>query len=429
MILSALLEAKGGDENRLIACCIQKRICCCTCTTMALRCKQCRVSHKASLQKRKSLRAKANSNISPSLEKRNVLLLPGDGIGPEIAQQGAIALKEAASQADKQEIEFTEKLIGGDAFDRHGDPLPDDTLNAAKASDGVLLAAIGGPQYDKNPKGKKPEDALLRIRAELGAFANLRPAIVLPELVQSSSLKREIVENTDLLVVRELTGGIYFGEPRGESNGRGYNTMVYSEEEVARIARVAFNAAMRRSGRVCSIDKANVLEVSQLWRRVVSQVHEQEFSQYTELSHMYVDNAAMQLVANPKQFDVMLASNIFGDILSDEAAMLTGSIGMLPSASVPEHGPGIFEPVHGSAPEIAGRDSANPLAMILSGAMLLRHQLGLERSASALENAVRAALQDGFRTADLQSDIGTRKVGCKEMGEAVVQRIERFANP
>lgn len=373
------------------------------------------------------VRSASGSSGERASSERNVVLLPGDGIGPEIAQQAQAVVAEGARIADNVAISFEQCLIGGSAIDHYSDPLPPNTLHAAKHSDGVLLAAIGGPTWESCPKGMKPEDGLLRIRSELGAFANLRPAIVMPELVDASSLKREIVQGTDLLVVRELTGGIYFGDPRGDGNGIGYNTMKYSEQEVERIARVAFNAALCRSGRVCSIDKANVLEVSQLWRRVVSNVHAQEFSS-AQLEHMYVDNAAMQLVANPKQFDVMLASNIFGDILSDEAAMLTGSIGMLPSASVPEEGPGIFEPVHGSAPQIAGNDSANPLAMILSGAMLLRHQLGLEHSARLVERAVRSTLQDGLRTADLQGGEDTRLVGCTEMGDACLQRLESEAS-
>lgn len=324
-------------------------------------------------------------------------------------------------------LTYTEALIGGAALDVHGVPLPDATLEAAKAADAVLLAAIGGYKWDALPAALRPERGLLGLRAGLGAFANLRPATVLPQLVDASTLKREVVEGTDIMVVRELTGGIYFGSPKGfgtnEAGERiGYNTDVYSEPEIERIARVGFETAMARRKRLVSVDKANVLEVSQLWREVVIRVA-RDFPQ-VELTHMYVDNCAMQLVRAPLQFDTIVTSNLFGDILSDCASMLTGSIGMLPSASLGVAGsPGVFEPVHGSAPDIAGQDKANPLAMVLSAAMMCRYALGETGAADRLEAAVLGALDDGARTGDIAAK-GAPVVGTKRMGDILVAKLE-----
>ncbi|KAG2569938.1 hypothetical protein PVAP13_7NG419400 [Panicum virgatum] len=316
--------------------------------------------------------------------------------------------------------------MGGSALDATGVPLPDETLAAARDSEAVLLGAIGGYKWDNNEKHLKPETGLLQLRAGLRVFANLRPAAVLPQLVDASTLKKEVAEGVDIMVVRELTGGIYFGKPRGfetNDNGEetGFNTEVYSASEIDRIARVAFEVARKRRGKLCSVDKANVLEASMLWRRRVTALSS-EFPDI-ELSHMYVDNASMQLVRNPKQFDTIVTNNIFGDILSDEASMITGSIGMLPSASVGESGPGLFEPIHGSAPDIAGQDKANPLATILSAAMLLRYGLGEENAAKRIEAAVTETLNQGFRTGDIYSP-GTTLVGCKRMGEEVLKTVE-----
>jgi 3-isopropylmalate dehydrogenase len=342
--------------------------------------------------------------------------MPGDGIGPEVVAQAVRVLK-ALANSDLQ-FEFTEAPLGGAALHAHGDPLPPQSIAAARAADAILLGAVGDPRLDSAPRAKRPEQGLLRLRKELGLFANLRPATVFPGLESASSLKAEIVEGLDILIVRELTGDIYFGQPRGirtlpDGEREGFDTMRYTESEIRRIARVAFEAARRRSRRVCSIDKANVLETTQLWRDVVTEVG--RGYQDIELNHMYVDNAAMQLVRSPRQFDVMLTGNMFGDILSDEAAMLTGSIGMLPSASLDAAGKGLYEPVHGSAPDIAGKEVANPLATILSAAMLLRHSLQQEASAARIEQAVARVLRSGARTADLargtQSSVGTRAMG------------------
>ena len=361
---------------------------------------------------------------------KRVAILPGDGIGPEIMAVALDVLKEVAARKDGLEFEFDEQLIGGAAIDAAGSPLPDETLAACKASDSVLLAAIGGYKWDSLPSNDKPERGLLNLRAGLGAFANLRPAVVLPQLADASTLKPEVVSGVDIMVVRELTGGIYFGEPKGfgvsdkpgmEGSRTGYNTDVYCEKEIERLARVGFNVARKRGSKVCSVDKANVLEVSQLWREVATRVRDEEFPDI-ELSHMYVDNAAMQLVRNPKQFDTMITGNIFGDILSDEASMICGSIGMLPSASIGEDGPGLFEPIHGSAPDIAGQDISNPLAMILSAAMMLRYDLDEEDVAAQIEKAVEKTLDDGFRTGDLMSE-GMTQVGCREMGDKVLERL------
>ncbi|HEX7055370.1 MAG TPA: 3-isopropylmalate dehydrogenase [Burkholderiales bacterium] len=348
-----------------------------------------------------------------------VAVLPGDGIGPEIVAQARRVL-----EALRLPIEFAEAPVGGAAYEASGEPLPAETLRTAKAADAVLFGAVGDPRYDNLPRAKRPEQAILGLRKELGLFANLRPAQVYAELAGASALKPEVVAGLDIVIVRELTGDIYFGEPKGirEQGGEreGFDTMRYRESEIRRIARVAFEAARRRARRVCSVDKANVLETSQLWREVVSA----EARRYPdiELSHMYVDNCAMQLVRNPKQFDVIVTGNMFGDILSDEASMLTGSIGMLPSASLDERGKGLYEPIHGSAPDIAGRGLANPLAAILSAALMLRYSLGQPDAAARIEAAVGKALRAGLRTADIHTP-GTREVGTAEMGDAVVANL------
>ncbi len=353
-----------------------------------------------------------------------ITLLPGDGIGPEIIAVATSVLKQVGQQHDIQ-FDFTEALLGGAAIDATGSPLPEETLSACKQSDAVLLAAIGGYKWDNLPRSQRPETGLLGLRAGLKLFANLRPAIILPQLIEASSLKPEIVEGVDIMVVRELTGGIYFGTPRGifemeDGQQRGVNSMVYSSGEIDRIGRVAYEIARKRQGRLCSVDKANVLEVSQLWRDRISALHA-EYSD-VELSHLYVDNAAMQLVRAPKQFDTIVTGNLFGDILSDAAAMLTGSIGMLPSASLGESGPGVFEPVHGSAPDIAGQDKANPLAQVLSAAMMLRYGLNQPAAANQIEQAVMTVLDQGYRTGDIMSE-GMSAVGCKGMGEAIEKAL------
>jgi len=356
----------------------------------------------------------------------SIAVIPGDGIGPEIISVALDTLREVSRKFDF-EWSFTEAPVGGAAYDLTGDPLPPETLALCQKSDSVFLGAVGGLQYDNLPNDKRPERALLGLRSGLELFANLRPAKILPQLIESSSLKREVVEGVDLMVVRELTGGIYFGQPKGisiESNGerKGFNTMVYRESEIERIAKVAFETAIKRGKRLLSVDKANVLEVSQLWREVVSRVGK-DYPQ-VELSHMYVDNCAMQLVRWPKQFDVIVTGNLFGDILSDEASMLTGSIGMLPSASMGLGSLGMYEPVHGSAPDIAGQDKANPLAQILSGAMMLQYSLKQPEAAKAIENAVLAVLDQGYRTGDIMSP-GMKQVGCKEMGALVTDAVAK----
>jgi len=353
-----------------------------------------------------------------------ILILPGDGIGPEVSAEAEKVL-QALRTRHGFDAEWRYGLIGGAAFDATGEPLPAATLEAAHASDAVLLAAVGGPKYDLAPRDKRPERGLLGIRAALGLYANLRPAILFPELAAASSLKPELVADLDILIVRELTGGIYFGQPRGirEEGGQriGFNTEVYSEREIERIARTAFEAARIRGKRLCSIDKANVLESSELWREVVIRIG-REFAD-VQLSHQYVDNAAMQLVRAPKQFDVIVTSNLFGDILSDIAAQLTGSIGMLPSASLNERGQGMYEPIHGSAPDIAGKNLANPLAMILSLAMLLRYSLKRGDLADQVSAAVQRVLASGLRTADI-ARTGEARIGTREMGDAVVAALK-----
>jgi len=349
-----------------------------------------------------------------------IAILPGDGIGPEITKQAVDVLRALNVGA-----ELIEAQIGGAGYEKFGDPLPDSTLDLAVKSDAVLLGAVGDWKYDALPRDKRPERGLLRIRKELNLFANLRPAILYPELVGASSLRPEIVSNLDIMIVRELTGDIYFGKPRGiheNENGEreGVNTMRYSESEIKRIAYVAFQIAMKRSKKLCSVDKANVLETTELWRQVMIDISK-EYPE-VELTHMYVDNAAMQLIKNPKQFDVLVTGNIFGDILSDEASMLTGSIGMLPSASLDSKNKGMYEPSHGSAPDIAGKNIANPLATILSLAMMFRYTFNDEKNANKIELAVKKALSQGFRTADICS-AGDKKVSCSEMGEAVIASL------
>ncbi len=351
-----------------------------------------------------------------------IAVLPGDGIGPEIVAQAVKVMQALAKDGLKLELE--EAPIGGAGYDAAGDPLPESTLALAKAADAVLLGAVGGPKYDTLPRDKRPERGLLRIRKEMNLFANLRPALLYPELASASTLRPEVVAGLDIMIVRELTGDVYFGQPRGIEvrNGErvGFNTMLYSESEVRRVAHVAFGIAMKRSRKLCSVEKANVLECSELWKEVVIEVAK-DYPQ-VELSHMYVDNAAMQLVRNPKQFDVIVTGNIFGDILSDEASMLTGSIGMLASASLDANNKGLYEPIHGSAPDIAGRNVANPLATILSVAMMLRYTLNQEAAAQRIENAVKKVLAQGLRTADIYTE-GTKKVSCSEMGDAVVSSL------
>jgi 3-isopropylmalate dehydrogenase len=358
-------------------------------------------------------------------QQYRITLLPGDGIGPEITAVAVNVLKVVGKKFDIQ-FEFQEALIGGAAIDATGEPLPAASLDICRNSDAVLLAAIGGYKWDSLPSHLRPEAGLLGLRAGLGLFANLRPAKILPQLIDASSLKREVVEGVDILVVRELTGGIYFGKPKGifeteTGEKRGVNTMAYTESEIERIGRVAFEAARKRGGKLCSVDKANVLEVSQLWRDRIIKLA-QEFPD-VELSHMYVDNAAMQLLRAPKQFDTIVTGNLFGDILSDAAAMLTGSIGMLPSASLGASNPGVFEPVHGSAPDIAGQDKANPLAQVLSAAMMLRYGLNEPTAADDIEQGVLQVLQRGDRTGDIMSP-GMNLLGCRAMGEALIQVLE-----
>ncbi|WP_373975685.1 3-isopropylmalate dehydrogenase [Chitinibacter sp. SCUT-21] len=349
-----------------------------------------------------------------------VLILPGDGIGPEIVAQAKKVLE--VLQKDGLALELQEAPLGGAAYDQYGAPYPEFTQNLAREADAILLGAVGGPQYDKLDRPLRPERGLLAIRKDLNLFANLRPAILYPELANASTLKPEVVSGLDILIVRELTGDIYFGQPRGirtnEAGEReGFNTMLYAESEIRRIGHVAFQAAQKRGKKLCSVDKANVLETTEFWKEIMTDLAK-EYPD-VELSHMLVDNAAMQLVKAPKQFDVVVTGNIFGDILSDEASMLTGSIGMLPSASLDANNKGLYEPSHGSAPDIAGKDVANPLATILSVAMMLRYTFNNEAAAQRVENAVKKVLAQGLRTADIY-EAGTTKVGCSAMGDAVV---------
>ena len=357
------------------------------------------------------------------MRQHRVVLLPGDGIGPEITAVTRRML-EAVSARHGFQLSFNEQPIGGAAIAATGEPLPASTLEACQQADAVLMAAIGSPRFDNLPRDKRPETGLLGLRAGMELFANLRPVKIVPALIDASSLRPEVIQGVDLMVVRELTGGIYFGQPKGrvEADGeeRGFNTMTYSASEVDRIAKVAFELAQQRRGQLCSVDKANVLDVSQLWRDRVDALAPQFAG--VEVSHLYVDNAAMQLVRSPRQFDVLLTGNLFGDILSDEAAMLTGSIGMLPSASLGAGGPGLFEPVHGSAPDIAGQDKANPMAMVLSAAMMLRIGLKEEAAATSLERSVDRVLAAGFRTGDLMAE-GCTPLGCEAMGAELIKSL------
>lgn len=352
---------------------------------------------------------------------KQIAVLEGDGIGPEIIAQAVKVLDKLIEQGLAVSYEYAK--LGGEAYDAYGVPYPAQTQEIVQKADAVLLGAVGSPQYDNLDRPLRPERGLLAIRKDLNLFANLRPAILYKELADASTLKPEVVAGLDILIVRELTGDIYFGEPRGIvtlDNGEreGFNTMRYGESEIRRIAKVSFEAAQKRRGKLCSVDKANVLETTELWRQIFTEVGK-DYPE-VELSHMYVDNAAMQLVKNPKQFDVIATGNIFGDILSDQASMLTGSIGMLPSASLNETGKGLYEPSHGSAPDIAGQDKANPLATILSLAMLVRYSLNDEQRAVQIERAVQKVLEQGYRTADIYED-GTTLVSCDEMGDKVVQ--------
>ena len=350
-----------------------------------------------------------------------IAVLPGDGIGTEIVAE-ALKVLDALKQDHGLQVETEEALIGGVAYDATGTPFPEATLKLCQQADSVLLGAVGGPKWEPLDYSVRPERGLLGLRSELELFANLRPAILYPQLVAASTLKPEVVSGLDIMIIRELTGGIYFGQPRGrrtndQGQREGFNTLIYNESEIRRIGHIAFQTAQKRNRKLCSVDKANVLECTELWREVMIEVGK-EYPD-VELSHMYVDNAAMQLVRAPKQFDVMVTENMFGDILSDCAAMLTGSIGMLPSASLDKNGKGMYEPIHGSAPDIAGKGLANPIATILSVAMMLRYSFGDAANADRIEKAVTKALDAGYRTADIYSE-GTRKVGTQEMGAAIV---------
>lgn len=353
----------------------------------------------------------------------NIAVLPGDGIGPEIIAQALRVLEVLKNEG--LDMTFTEAPLGGQAYDQFGHPYPEFTQEVCRKADAVLLGAVGGPQYDNLDRPLRPERGLLAIRKDLGLFANLRPAVLFPELANASTLKPEVVAGLDIMIVRELTGDVYFGQPRGMRTNEqgvreGFNTMIYSEPEVRRISHVAFQIAMKRQKKLCSVDKANVLETTEFWKEIVIDVAK-EYPE-VELSHMYVDNAAMQLIRNPKQFDVMVTGNIFGDILSDEASMLTGSIGMLASASLNESKKGLYEPSHGSAPDIAGKNLANPIATILSVAMMLRYSFDNEAAATRIENAVKKVLAAGYRTGDIY-EAGTKKVSCSEMGDQIVAAL------
>jgi 3-isopropylmalate dehydrogenase len=353
----------------------------------------------------------------------NILILPGDGIGPEIVSQAVRILDKI--QSSPNEIRLTHGVLGGAAYDQYGHPYPPETQTLAREADAILLGCVGGPKYDTLPRALRPEQGLLAIRKDLSLFANLRPAMLYPELAASSSLKPEIVAGLDIMIIRELTGDIYFGQPRGRrtnANGEdeGFDTMHYAQSEVERIARVGFETAMKRNKKLCSVDKANVLDTSILWREVVTEMHKQYPD--VELSHMYVDNAAMQLVRAPKQFDVIVTGNIFGDILSDEASMLAGSIGMLPSASLDANKKGLYEPIHGSAPDIAGQDKANPIATILSLAMMMRYTFNRTDLADRIETAVRKVLAEGKRTGDI-AQRGEAVIGTQTMGDAIVTAL------
>ena len=357
------------------------------------------------------------------MKEYNICLLGGDGIGPEVTDEAVKVMNAVGKKYDMKFI-FTKALIGGCAYEKYGVPLPDETLEIARKSDAVLLGAVGDWKYDTLPPEVRPEKALLGIRKGLNLFANLRPATVFDELISSSTLKPEIIKGVDVMIVRELTGDVYFGEPKGvevkDGKRVGYNNMIYWEDEVRRIAKIAFETAMLRNKKLCSVDKANVLDVSRLWREVVLEVAK-DYPE-VELSHLYVDNAAMQLIRDPKQFDVIVTGNIFGDILSDEASMLTGSLGMLPSASLSADGPGMFEPIHGSAPDIKNQNIANPIATILSAGMLLKYGLKNSQANEDIENAVKKVLKAGYRTKDIMSE-GMKEVGTKEMGDLIAQNL------
>ena len=348
-------------------------------------------------------------------------VIKGDGIGPEIVDE-AIKVLDSVSVTQGFNLKYEEMLLGGAAIDETGVPLPEETIQGVKKCDAVLFGAIGGPKWDTLERHLRPETGLLGLRKEMGTFANLRPAMVYDELVNASSLKAEVIQGVDIMVVRELTGGIYFGQPRELHEDNAFNTMVYTREEVKRIAVVAFDIAMQREKRICSVDKANVLEVSQFWREIVEEVAK-EYPE-VELSHMYVDNAAMQLIRDPKQFDVILTGNIFGDILSDAASMLSGSIGLLPSASTGK-GVGLFEPIHGSAPDIAGQGIANPLATISSASMMLRYALGESTAADKIDEAIKKALSEGYRTGDIGDYDAKEIVSCSEMGDIVANYVSK----
>ncbi|HIE35237.1 MAG TPA: 3-isopropylmalate dehydrogenase [Campylobacterales bacterium] len=351
------------------------------------------------------------------MEKYKIAIIKGDGIGPEIVDE-AIKVLDAVSVKENFELSYKEYLMGGSAYDVYGDPLPEETIEGAKNSDSILFGAIGGEKWDNLPREKRPETGLLKLRKALGVYANLRPVTVYDELLNASTLKPDVIKGVDLIVVRELIGGIYFGEPRALKSDKAYNTMIYSKDEVKRIAKTAFEIAKKRKQKVTSIDKANVLEVSQLWRESVEEVAK-EYPQIT-LEHMYIDNAAMQLIRDPRQFDVMLTGNIFGDILSDEASMLSGSIGLLPSASIGENH-GLYEPIHGSAPDIAGQGIANPIATIASASMMLRYQLSQENAANRIDRAIKRALKEGYRTKDISSFDAKEIVTTNEMGSIIAQ--------
>lgn len=357
------------------------------------------------------------------MKEYNICLLGGDGIGPEVTDE-AVKVMNAVGKKYDMKFNFTKALIGGCAYEKYGVPLPDETLEIAKKSDAVLLGAVGDWKYDTLPPSVRPEKALLGIRKGLNLFANLRPATVFDELISSSTLKPEVIRGVDVMIVRELTGDVYFGEPKGvevkDGKRVGYNNMIYWEDEVRRIAKIAFETAMLRNKKLCSVDKANVLDVSRLWREVILEVAK-DYPE-VELSHLYVDNAAMQLIRDPKQFDVIVTGNIFGDILSDEASMLTGSLGMLPSASLSADGPGMFEPIHGSAPDIKNQNIANPIATILSAGMLLKYGLKNSQANDDIENAVKKVLKAGYRTKDIMSE-GMKDVGTKEMGDLIAQNL------
>jgi 3-isopropylmalate dehydrogenase len=353
------------------------------------------------------------------MKNYDISLIKGDGIGVEIVDE-AVKVLDAVGKKFDINFNYSEYLMGGCAIDATGNPLPQETIDGVLASDACLFGAIGGPKWDNQPRELRPESGLLRFRKEMGVFANLRPAVVYDELVDASSLKPEVIKGVDIMVVRELIGGIYFGEPKGKTEDKGWNTMVYTVPEIERITHVAFKLAMKRDKRVCSIDKANVLDVSQLWRDTVERIS----TQYpeVELSHMYVDNCAMQLIANPRQFDVILTGNIFGDILSDEASMLSGSIGLLPSASTGEK-TAVYEPIHGSAPDIAGLGIANPIATISSASMMLRYSLDEVEAADAIDDAIKKAMKDGYRTGDLAAYDCKTQVNCSQMGDIISRLI------